>query len=218
MFIYRIKNLQNNCVYIGQSVNPKHRFSEHKRLLKTNQHDNLYLQRAFNKYGKDCFKFEIVECLLIKDQSYLNKREEYWINKTPNLYNIHKTVEEIFYPRCNLYNGFKGRKHSKKTKEVISKAVKEWHRYNDNPNKGVSMSSEQKKKLSIKAKDRLKNPSDNPSYINKKYKFVNKEDNFLGTPYEFKQYLERKGLKPDRSSITKLIKGKIKHHKGYRID
>lgn len=55
MFIYKITNLVNNKLYIGQT----RRVCE----VRWNEHLNdrgLLLGRAIRKYGKDCFKFELM--------------------------------------------------------------------------------------------------------------------------------------------------------------
>ena len=69
-------------MYIGCTINIQTRWREHKQTLKLNKHVNRYLQRAWNKYGKDAFKFERVE---ICEESELLKREHYWCN----LLNVH---------------------------------------------------------------------------------------------------------------------------------
>jgi hypothetical protein len=47
-------------------------------MLSKNIHDNEYLQKSFNKYGIEGFKFEILEeC----DQSQLIDKENFYINK-----------------------------------------------------------------------------------------------------------------------------------------
>ena len=56
--IYKIVNKKNNKVYIGQSVNIKQRWALHKSELRNKYHENVYLQNAWNKYGKDNFIFE----------------------------------------------------------------------------------------------------------------------------------------------------------------
>lgn len=58
--IYQIRNLINNKVYIGQSIDLRKRKSVHWNLLKNNKDTNIHLQRAYNKYGKENFVFEIV--------------------------------------------------------------------------------------------------------------------------------------------------------------
>lgn len=75
--IYSIINNANNKCYIGQSFNIALRFSQHKSKLKKNKHANKHLQNAWNKYGENCFKFEIIEecCPLL-----LNKKEIDYIN------------------------------------------------------------------------------------------------------------------------------------------
>lgn len=87
--IYYIKNIINNTIYIGKSVDINRRFIRHKSELNKNCHKNLHLQRAYNKYGKDNFEFGvIVQC----DKQDLNKLEIYYIqearNNNQNLYNI----------------------------------------------------------------------------------------------------------------------------------
>lgn len=56
--IYSIINKANNKIYIGSTINLERRLKEHKRRLKYNNHTNTHLQYAWNKYGKECFKFE----------------------------------------------------------------------------------------------------------------------------------------------------------------
>jgi group I intron endonuclease len=74
--IYKIENTINKKVYIGQSNNISLRFSNHKYELNNNKHSNSHLQRAWNKYGKENFTFEILcECNLEE----LNEKEIYFI-------------------------------------------------------------------------------------------------------------------------------------------
>ena len=59
-YIYKITNLINNKIYIGQTNNPKRRWQEHKNLGYDTKETKL-LYRAIKKYGKDNFVFEIIE-------------------------------------------------------------------------------------------------------------------------------------------------------------
>lgn len=74
--IYKITNLVNEKVYIGQSVALHKRINMHKNELKYNKHKNYHLQRAVNKYGFDSFKFETIEHC--KEEELYN-RENYWM-------------------------------------------------------------------------------------------------------------------------------------------
>lgn len=58
--IYQIINIVNNKRYIGSSNNLLARKKQHFVTLKQNKHHCIYLQNAYNKYGKENFKFEII--------------------------------------------------------------------------------------------------------------------------------------------------------------
>lgn len=81
--IYKIENLINNKVYIGQSKDIEKRFKNHitnafKGDASTNKEYNKYLYRAFRKYGINNFKMEILEeC----SETELNDKEHYYILK-----------------------------------------------------------------------------------------------------------------------------------------
>ncbi len=76
--IYKIVNLVNGRVYIGESYHCLQRKRQHLRELKKNRHSNSHLQRAWNKYGKENFKFIIIE---ICPENIRYSRERYWIAK-----------------------------------------------------------------------------------------------------------------------------------------
>jgi group I intron endonuclease len=74
--IYIIKNILNNKVYVGQSVNTLKRMYKHKSNLRKNCHHNKHLQDAYNKYGEESFEFiHVYDC----DISQLNEMEDYYI-------------------------------------------------------------------------------------------------------------------------------------------
>lgn len=78
--IYKITNQVNGKVYIGQSVNIKHRWAEHRRRYE-NGKEILY--QAMRKYGIENFIFEILEECKVED---LDVKEQYYIQKY-NSYN-----------------------------------------------------------------------------------------------------------------------------------
>lgn len=77
--IYKITNLINGKVYIGQSIDIKRRWREEKNGSK-NPNSNAYdypLQRGFRKYGIENFSFEVIEeC----DKDILSEKEIYYID------------------------------------------------------------------------------------------------------------------------------------------
>ena len=75
--IYKITNLENGKVYVGQSKNIKFRWYAHRGELNRNVHHNSHLQNAWNNYGSDSFRFQVIEeC----DERELNDKEIYWIS------------------------------------------------------------------------------------------------------------------------------------------
>jgi len=86
-----ILNLKNSKVYIGSSVNMHTRKLQHFRQLKKNIHHNKYLQRSYNKYGKENFYFIVleedvqVEELFKKENDWIVRKKSMDITKGYNL-------------------------------------------------------------------------------------------------------------------------------------
>lgn len=114
--IYCVKNIINNKLYIGSSIDIDRRFKDHKRLLKGEYHYNIFLQRSWNKYGEGNFIFEIIE--ILSDDHNLIEREQFYIDKYES-YNKNKG-----YNILKVANTRKGIKHTKETKKKISIAMK----------------------------------------------------------------------------------------------
>ena len=131
MGIYYIKNLTNNKIYIGQSVDILKRFNTHKHGLRNNAHANPHLQSSFNKYGEKNFEFGLIKST---KERYLNRLEKLFIKKydstNPNNgYNIAKGGNSnsgwIAPPevRAKMSKAHKGRKHypmTDETKQLLS--------------------------------------------------------------------------------------------------
>lgn len=124
--IYKITNLINGNIYIGQSIDIENRFKTHKSRA-FNENEREYekpLYQAFRKYGLENFSFEIIEeC----EKEELNNKEIYYIkfyNSYNNGYNCsiggqiiqdnqgekhpnHKLTEEDVYQIREYYNQHK---------------------------------------------------------------------------------------------------------------
>lgn len=80
--IYKILNTLTGDFYIGSSKRIEKRWKEHVNDLTKNKHCNPILQRAWNKYKKENFVFElIIECppekLLDIEDSFLEQLPKY---------------------------------------------------------------------------------------------------------------------------------------------
>lgn len=155
--IYKITNISNDKVYIGQAVNIKARFSKHKWALRNNKHHSIHLQRAWNLYGEDAFKFEIIEevteanQLVILEQKYLDFFKSYddnfGYNIAMNAENSMKGrnhTEEWKESRRGEKHPLYGKHHSDETLQLMSDS----HSGKKNPNFGKQFTEEHKKKLS----------------------------------------------------------------------
>lgn len=77
MFIYKITNIQNNKVYIGQTIRPiEERFKRHINDA-LNNILNTHFARAIRKYGKNNFIIEQIDSANTVEE--LTIKEQYWI-------------------------------------------------------------------------------------------------------------------------------------------
>lgn len=73
--IYKITNVKNNKIYVGQSNDIYRRFYEHQT---KGESSRIPVDVAIQKYGKDSFIYEVLEeC----DITELNQKETFWIRK-----------------------------------------------------------------------------------------------------------------------------------------
>lgn len=82
--IYKITNLVNGKVYIGQSQDIYNRWYDHKKDSRKKK-TNIALYRAFNKYGIENFSFEIIEKCSLEE---LDDKEIYYIMKYHSYINL----------------------------------------------------------------------------------------------------------------------------------
>ncbi len=88
MVVYKITNTVTGTVYFGSTHSFGYRILIHKEDLHNKKHHNYKLQKDYNKYGKDAFKYEIIKHFSTKDDA--EKYEYKLINKHENIYNIQK--------------------------------------------------------------------------------------------------------------------------------
>lgn len=76
--VYCITNTTSNKVYVGSSVNFSRRWRQHRRELNKGIHGNVYLQKAWRKYGAEAFTFTVLE--YETDLRKLVEAEQRWID------------------------------------------------------------------------------------------------------------------------------------------
>lgn len=217
MFIYKITNIINNKVYVGQTrqMNVNTRWRTHKLCLKKNTHKNKHLQSSYNKHGIINFVFEIIEELT----ENINEREQYWIefynsSNIKNGYNKTKggdgclgfkmpreIVERLSILSKGRAGHFKGKHHTEESKRKLSEARAGKYNGVDNHFFGKKHSEETREKMSKSSQNKI--PCNKKSII-----CINNN-----TVYESSYDAARKlNLKP--SSIRSVLQGKSKALRG----
>lgn len=92
MLIYKATNIQNDKVYIGQTIKPLScRISEHKcRANYADSHTKFY--NAIKKYGWENFVWEVIEESDEWNQEELNAKEQYYIQLYDSINNGYNTL------------------------------------------------------------------------------------------------------------------------------
>ena len=111
--VYQIRNLINNKIYIGSTVNLNRRKCNHYSDLRRNCHSNCNLQVDYTLYGKENFVFEE---LLTCDPTMCTWYEDQFIKQWNPEYNV--------YPAIG--GGFKRSAESKKKQSDSIKKLATW--------------------------------------------------------------------------------------------
>jgi group I intron endonuclease len=88
--IYKILNTVTGDFYIGSSKDCAFRWQRHRWLLKQGIHHNQHLQRAWAKYGRDAFTFDVVIEVTVEQ---LVETEQSFLDQYLPTYNISKSAD-----------------------------------------------------------------------------------------------------------------------------
>lgn len=151
--IYKATNLVNGKVYIGQTEQTlNERMKEHYRHSKREKYNHIVFYRAIKKYGKENFKWEIIDNASNEDE--LNNKEIYWID-------LYKSY--IHRKDSNGYNmtlggdGMRGYKPTEELKEKQSLFMKKYYKEHKHPMLGTKMKDSTKRKIGMANSGRIKN-------------------------------------------------------------
>ena len=167
-YIYKITNLKNGKFYIGSSLSFESRKKRHLNSLRNKTHHNIYLTRAFEKYGEESFEFSYKE-IEVEDRKQLQILEERYIKfcwNSGKLYNVskmgsggdlisyHPNHDEIV-KKTSETNKKRYANMTEEERIILSqKMVGE-----NNPNYGNKWSDEQKERASLIQKKKIKDGS-----------------------------------------------------------
>jgi group I intron endonuclease len=136
--VYKITNMINDKIYVGSSNDVHKRWSQHKTYLNINKHKNIHLQNAWNLYGSQNFKFEVIEECLPEIQF---EREQHYLNTLNPFeergYNVVRQISKEYSSdnyitkRCAVcrkeYHTFSHlSKYCDSCKELLTESTKDW--------------------------------------------------------------------------------------------
>ena len=151
--IYTIRNLVNDCFYVGSTTNRKERWRTHRNKLRAGNHHCRHLQNAWAKYGEEKFLFAVVEEVL--DTALLQAAEDVWLAKhvgTSQCYNHGTRSGAPMRGRTGASHPNYGRPVSDTTKAALSAAAKKQWAESD-PRTGTKHSEETRVKISEKIRE-----------------------------------------------------------------
>lgn len=134
--IYKIRNVINEHYYVGSTVDSRKRFWAHRKDLRLGVHSCIHLQRAWNKYGEDCFKFEVVQQVTSKEDLY--PAEQKWLDE-------HFGKEYCY--NVAAYADAPMRAASPELRQQLAEKTKAWQLEHGHPRQGAEWSQEDREKI-----------------------------------------------------------------------
>lgn len=211
MIIYKITNLINNKIYIGQTITTlDNRWKRHTWNCTTNN-SHMAITDAIAKYGKNNFKIEQIDIADTIDE--LNNKEQYWISfsksMSPNGYNLTSggnnfIMSDETKKKISISNKNKIISPEAKLKSSISHT-------------GYKQSDETKHKLSLhfKGKPTSQNTRVGASIKNAKKCILTSPNGEDIEIINIKKFATKNDLQA--SNLSKLINNKINQYKGWKL-
>lgn len=232
--IYEIVHVASGKRYVGSSIDIPRRWGEHLRQIRGGRHANPKLMNFFRKYGEDAFEFRVLlECsasdMLIFEQQEIDKGA--YLNISPTAGNTlgrevsQKTRERHSRARAKMWQdpAYRGAQAAR----MSSQSSQQW--------KDPEYKEMMRAKISAVKREGYDNGTlvsplvklwEDPAYRESRTgsnnhnhnpeEFLFKHQNlgeFKGTMLEFSKIY---GV--ERSSVTKLTKGKLKSTGGWIIE
>lgn len=226
--IYKITCILTGKFYIGSSKNIYKRCNKHKRLLIQNQHNNQYLQNAWNKYGEAAFVFEVLE---IVAAHHLVNREQYYFDELKSYnreigFNIASSAEspgsghqhtpearlKISIARAKQGNPWTGHQHKPETRIRISEGLR--HR-------PVSVETRAKMSAASKGNKNRFGYKETPETIARKIASSHSKTYIVVSPNGTEMTITNMGKfcrenNLSRCHMSNVAAGKRPHHKGWK--
>jgi group I intron endonuclease len=130
-YLYKITNLINNKIYIGQTESPDTRWKNHLRYAENPDKTKQYIHYAMKKYGAQNFTFEVIA--MSKNREDTNHAESILIIQ-------YKSLDKNFGYNLTVGGDYGG--HSERTKEKLRQATLNQINEKGHPALGIKHSEE----------------------------------------------------------------------------
>lgn len=225
--IYRITCVATGKIYIGSAVNLRKRRKEHFGSLQRNEHHNIKLQRAWNKYGPDAFAFDILEYVMFPVM--LIPREQHWLDKVQpfdkNGFNILKVAGSSLGRVVSQSSREKSRatQLGRPSTRVGWKPTPEQIEHHRRVMTGYKQTEEHKhnaaitrigKKRSPETKDKMRQSALGHTPNNTKEFILTSPDGVKYLVYHLRNFCKQHGL--SAGTLIQVARGNRAHHKGWK--
>ena len=209
--IYVIKNIVNNKVYVGKSVNIYSRMKDHVTALNTQSlNENRHLINSWHKYGRDSFTYYVAEYVneddRIKLDLILKELELKWFIKLESL-----NPNKGYNMRCDSESGMKCSEDT-----LNLKSINTCIRY-ESEEERIKSSNNSKLARLIHAES-YELSKEKIAYANRQYKLAkcNKETGSIIKIYEIIKDIHDENPDYYLQAIKGCCQGTKKSYKGFR--
>jgi group I intron endonuclease len=131
--VYQVRNIVNGNKYVGSTIDLAMRAKTHLSVLRRGVSGHPLLQRAYNEYGEESFRFEVLEFATMEnlrscEQKYLDQKPEYNtctdVNGRKGLKSSPEHVARMRAALKGRIGSMKGRKFSEEHKLKLSESLK----------------------------------------------------------------------------------------------
>lgn len=226
--VYTITHVDSGRVYVGSAAHFGTRMSAHRTYLNQKAHQNSYLQRLWNKYGKDAFKFEVVERIegtearLDAEQRRINDISPHLrINLRPDARSS-KGLKHSAQSRANMKKAAVGRQFSDEARlqaylhNLGSKASEKTRRKMSEAHSGVERSGEFRLAMSKAAQSRSREHLDKIRLSLSKQWILTSPDGERMIVRNMTEFAKAHNLQP--AKLYTVAKGERSHHKGWKAE
>lgn len=132
--VYCIWNVQTGKRYVGSTQGLGRRKVQHLYSLRKGSHYSALMQKEFDEYKEESFRFIRLETVFTLDRQVLYDREQYWIDKYNPEYNTNPTAGDVFMNKVYspewkeaLRQRHLGCKRSQESKDKQSESMKKYY-------------------------------------------------------------------------------------------